>query len=77
MQVKKMSNYVNLLIKYVKSFFWRVAKCLSYIEDARCLKVQYKILHFVYKELIWVITDFSVVVECDYEMDPAFLVVSK
>jgi len=28
-----------LLIKYIKSFLWRVAKCLSYIEDARCLKV--------------------------------------
>jgi len=28
-----------LLIKYIKSVFWRVAKRLSYIEDARCLKV--------------------------------------
>jgi len=28
-----------LLIKYIKSVLWRVAKCLSYIEDARCLKV--------------------------------------
>ena len=28
-----------LLIKYIKSVFWRVAKCLSYIEEARCLKV--------------------------------------
>jgi hypothetical protein len=27
------------LIKYVKSVLWRVAKRLSYIEDARCLKV--------------------------------------
>jgi len=27
-----------LLIKYIKSVFWRVAKCLSYIEEARCLK---------------------------------------
>jgi len=27
------------LIKYIKSFLWRVAKCLSYIEEARCLKV--------------------------------------
>jgi len=27
------------LIKYVKSVLWRVAKCLSYIEEARCLKV--------------------------------------
>jgi len=28
-----------LLIKYIKSVLWRVAKCLSYIQDARCLKV--------------------------------------
>ena len=27
-----------MLIKYRKSFLWRVAKRLSYIEDARCLK---------------------------------------
>ena len=29
-----------LLIKYIKSILWRVAKCLSYIEDAQCLKVK-------------------------------------
>jgi len=28
-----------LLIKYIKSVLWRAAKCLSYIEEARCLKV--------------------------------------
>ena len=28
-----------MLIKYIKSVLWRVAKCLSYIEEARCLKV--------------------------------------
>ena len=28
-----------LLIKYIKSVLWRVAKCLSYIEEAQCLKV--------------------------------------
>jgi len=28
-----------LLIKYIKSVLWRVAKLLSYIENARCLKV--------------------------------------
>ena len=32
-------NEIYLLIKYIKSVFWRVAKCLSYIEEARCLKV--------------------------------------
>jgi len=29
-----------LLIKYIKSVLWRVANCLSYIEEARCLKVK-------------------------------------
>ena len=28
-----------MLIKYIKSVPWRVAKRVSYIEDARCLKV--------------------------------------
>ena len=27
------------MIKYIKSVLWRVAKRLSYIEEARCLKV--------------------------------------
>jgi hypothetical protein len=27
------------LIKYIKSVLWRAAKRLSYIEEARCLKV--------------------------------------
>ena len=30
-------NEIYLLIKYIKSVLWRVAKRLSYIEDARCL----------------------------------------
>ena len=38
--VKKISdNEIYLLIKYIKSVFWRVAKRLSYKEDAWCLKV--------------------------------------
>ena len=38
--VKHLSdNEIYLLIKYIKSVLWRVAKCLSYIEEARCLKV--------------------------------------
>ena len=28
------------MIKYIKNVLWRVAKCLSYIEEARCLKVK-------------------------------------
>jgi len=38
--VKQISdNKVYLLIKYIKSILWIVAKRLSYIEDARCLKI--------------------------------------
>ena len=33
-------NEIYLLIKYIKSVLCRVAKRLSYIEDARCLKVK-------------------------------------
>ena len=33
------------MIKYIKSVLWRVSESLSYIEDARCLKVKvYKYL---------------------------------
>ena len=39
--VKQISgNEIYLLIKYIKSVLWRVAKCLSYTEEARCLKVK-------------------------------------
>ena len=39
--VKQISdNEIYLLFKYIKSVLWRVAKRLSYIEDARCLKVK-------------------------------------
>ena len=38
--VKQISDKeIYLLIKYIKSVLWRVAKLLSYIEDAWCLKV--------------------------------------
>ena len=39
--VKQISdNEIYLLIKYIKSVLGRVAKRLSYTEDARCLKVK-------------------------------------
>jgi len=42
--VKQISdNEIYLLFKYIKSLLWRVAKVLSYIEDARCLKGKYLI----------------------------------
>jgi len=38
--MKQISEYeIYFLIKYIKSVLWRVAKRLSYIEDARCLNV--------------------------------------
>ena len=38
MQVKQISDIeIYLLTKYIKNILWRVAKRLSYIEDARCL----------------------------------------
>ena len=41
--VKQISdNEIYLLIKNTKNVLWRVAKRLSYIEDARCLKVNYE-----------------------------------
>ena len=40
-RIKQISdNEIYLLIKYIKSVLWRVAKRLSYIQDARCLKVK-------------------------------------
>ena len=34
-------NEIYLLIKFIKSVHWRVAKYLSDIEEARCLKVKH------------------------------------
>ena len=49
--VKQISdNEIYLLIKYRKSVLWKVAKRLSYIEDARCLKV--KVLKTRYSYLV-------------------------
>jgi hypothetical protein len=36
----KKYNEIYFLFKHVISFLWRVAECLSYIEDAWCLKVK-------------------------------------
>ena len=35
-------NEIYLSIKYIKSVLWRVAKRLSYIQNAWCLKVNTK-----------------------------------
>ena len=33
-------NEIYMFIQYIKSVLWRVGKLLSYIQDARCLKVK-------------------------------------
>jgi len=45
-----------LLIKYIKSVLWRVAKCLSYKEEARCLKVKTNIKYVPFTRLCVLIT---------------------
>jgi hypothetical protein len=46
--VKQISdNAIYLMIKYIKSVLRRVAKRLSYIEDARCLKVKLHVYVYV------------------------------
>jgi len=51
--VKQISdNEIYLLIKYIKSVLWRLAKLLSYIEDARCLKVNHYNAEFKLKRLL-------------------------
>ena len=50
--VKQISdNEIYLLIKYIKSVLWRVAKSLSYIEDARCLNVKAILLNYMFRKL--------------------------
>jgi len=42
-------NEIYLLIKYIKSVLWRIAKRLSYIEDARCLRVKHAFIYLITK----------------------------
>ena len=51
--VKQLSdNEMYLLIKYIKSVLWRVAKCRSYIEEARSLKVNQSISQSINQSVI-------------------------
>ena len=43
-----------LLIKYIKSVLWRVAKRLPYIEDARCPKVKVPLPPTIMDEVLFV-----------------------
>jgi len=46
--VKQISdNEIYLLIKCTKSVLWKVAKRLSYIQDARCLRVNEVVYFFL------------------------------
>ena len=54
---EKSDNEIHLLIKYIKSVLCRVAKGLSYIQDARCLKVKVMAYSHVYAIII-ILTDF-------------------
>jgi len=50
--VKQISdNEIYLLIKYIKSVLWRLAKCLSYIEEAQCLKVNVKLISLIFTDI--------------------------
>ena len=58
-------NEIYFLMKYIKSFLWRVAKRLSYIENARCLKVKPKFWSLGAVQLslflpVWWISDWMV-----------------
>ena len=62
--IKQISdNEIYLLIKYTKSVFWRVAKRLSYIQDARCLKVKeipvIIYLHSLFSVKVWSVFKFK------------------
>ena len=47
-------NEIYLLIKNIKSVLWRVAKRLSYIEDARCLKVNRYVYECQCKDTVFI-----------------------
>jgi uncharacterized protein (DUF2132 family) len=58
-QVIKVNNThtdieIYLLIKYVKSVPWRAEKCLSYIEEVRCLKVKVNGADLTHRTIIFV-----------------------
>ena len=62
--VKQISdNEIYSLIKYIKSILWRVAKRLSYIEDARCLKVKHSNIPAIFARLFTVTRGFRLFTE--------------
>jgi len=60
--VKQISdNEIYLLIKYIKSVLWRVAKRLSYKQDVQCLKVT---IFFRFTCLMFVQNIFQLLEKC-------------
>jgi len=45
-------NEIYLSITYIKSVPWKVVKCLSYIHDARCLKVNLTLSVYLSFEMV-------------------------
>ena len=69
MQFKQISdNEIYLFIKYIKSVLCRVEKSPSYIEDARCLKVNRKHWTFSYSYILWNNT-IILLLESDWKYD--------
>ena len=49
-----------MFIKYIKSVLWRLAKCLSYTEEARCLKVKEALARPIILQIQSIISDVPV-----------------
>ena len=73
--VKQISdNEIYLLIEYIKIVLWRVAKHLSYIQDARCVKVKHMHREYFYGFLIFKISYskvLAIVIICQDFMNPS------
>ena len=70
------------MIKYIKSILWRVAKCLSYIEEEQCLKVNMKCYQYKYGSTLepiakpvhateFILNNYQCYVKC-HNMSPVF-----
>ena len=75
-------NEIYFLIKYIKTVLWRVAKRLSYTEDARCLKVnaacvRHKFPHGQHKEYVPAIRNMGFLVYGNMRSDRRLLTLWK
>jgi hypothetical protein len=65
--IRKWNIFVDEIYT-VKSVLWRVAKLLSYIEDARCLKVKaaptcFSFITIIKEHIIWIIRSLTMVMK--------------